>query len=88
MHRTVAVVPGTTHLVPSVRPVAHTNETRASSSAQRTVFSGPVTMRKPCMDPGSPFGPGGPGGGLADPVPPLGLVAPAWVGRMPRLQVS
>lgn len=90
MHRTVAVVPGTTQLVPLVAPVVHTNETRASSSAQRTVFSGPVTMRKPCTGPGSPFGlevqPV-----LADPVhrpDPVGLVAPVWVGRIPRLRVS
>ena len=83
------MVPGTTHLGPSVGPVAHTNETMASPSAQRTVFSGPVTMRKPCMPPGSPFGPGGPRV-LADLVhrqDPVGLVAPAWVGRIPRLRV-
>jgi hypothetical protein len=73
MHRTVAVVPGTTHLGPSVGPVAHTNETMASPSAQRTVFSGPVTMRKPCMPPGSPFGPGGPAG-------PCGPCTPAGPG--------
>ena len=33
-----------------------------SSSAQRTVFSGPVTIRKAGPGPGSPFGSGGPAG--------------------------
>ena len=48
-------------MVPSVAPLAHTNEIRASSSAQRSV-SVPVTTRRACAEPGSPFGPGGPAG--------------------------
>ena len=71
MHRAVAVVPGTTHLVPLVAPTAHTNETMASPSAQRTVFSGPVTMRKPGTGPAGPGGPAGPCG-PAGPAGPCG----------------
>ena len=56
MHTPVTAVPGVAHLVPSVAPLAHTNETKASSSPQRTV-SVPVTRRKDGADPGSPFGP-------------------------------
>ena len=75
MHRPVAAVPGVAHLVPSVAPLAHTSETRASSSAQRTV-SVPVTTRRACAGPGSPFGPGGPAG-PAGPAAPCGPSAPA-----------
>ena len=68
MHTPVAAVPGVAHLVPSVAPLAHTNETKASSSPQRTV-SVPVTRRKGGAGAGSPFGPGGPAepGGPASP---------------------
>src|SRR4030095_3893982 len=74
MHRPVAAVPGVAHLVPSVAPLAHTNEIRASSSAQRTV-SVPVTKRRACVDPGSPFGPGGPAG-PCEPCAPGGPAGP------------
>ena len=96
MHTPVAAVPGVAHLVPSVAPLAHTNETKASSSPQRTV-SVPVTRRKAGAGAGSPFGPGGPAepGGpaiaLVDPVRPLdqqALVDPARVGRIRRLPTS
>ena len=74
MHRPVAAVPGVAHLVPSVAPLAHTNEIRASSSAQRTV-SVPVTTRSACAGPALPSGPEA-RRDLADPVrrpDPLGL---------------
>jgi len=78
MHRPVAAVPGVAHLVPSVAPLAHTNEIRASSSAQRTV-SVPVTTRRACAEPGSPFGPGGPAGpcGPCAPGGPAGPCGPS-----------
>ena len=59
MQTPVAAVPGVAHLVPSVAPLAHTNETIASLSPQRTV-SLPVTRPKAGAGPGSPFGPEGP----------------------------
>ena len=74
IQRPVAAVPGVAHLVPSVAPLAHTNEIRASSSAQRTV-SVPVTTRRACADPGSPFGPGGPAG-PCEPCAPGGPAGP------------
>jgi hypothetical protein len=81
MHRPVAAVPGVAHLVPSVAPLAHTNEIRASSSAQRTV-SVPVTTRRACADPGSPLGPGGPAGpcGPCAPGGPAGPCGPCAPG--------
>ena len=81
MHTPVAAVPGVAHLVPSVAPLAHTNETKASSSPQRTV-SVPVTRRKGGAGAGSPFGPGGPAepGG---PASPCGPCAPAGPGPRP-----
>ena len=54
MHMPVTAVPGVAHLVPSVAPLAHTNETKASLSSQRTV-SVPVTRRKAGEGPESPF---------------------------------
>jgi hypothetical protein len=78
MHTPVAAVPGVAHLVPSVAPLAHTNETKASSSPQRTV-SVPVTRRKGGAGAGSPFGPGGPAepGGPASPCGPCAPAGPA-----------
>jgi hypothetical protein len=78
------VVPGTTHLVPLIAPVVHTNETMASSSAQRAVFSGPLTMRKPCMDPVLPSGPEA-RGDLADPI---SLAVPHPVAPDPVMKFS
>ena len=80
MHTPVAAVPGVAHLVPSVAPLAHTNETIVSSSPQRTV-SVPVTRRKAGAGPGSPFGPGGPAGpsgpaGACGPCAPAGPASP------------
>ena len=71
-------VPGVAHLVPSVAPLAHTNETKASSSPQRTV-SVPITRRKAGAGPGSPFGPGDPAGpgGPAGPCGPCAPTGPA-----------
>lgn len=82
MHRPVAAVPGVAHLVPSVAPLAHTNEISASSSAQRTV-SVPVTTRRACAGPGSPFGPGGPAGpcGPCAPGGPAGPCGPCAPGE-------
>ena len=81
MHTPVAAVPGVAHLVPSVAPLAHTNETKASSSPQRTV-SVPVTRRKGGAGAGSPFGPGGPAepGGPASPCGPCAPLGsgPLW----------
>jgi hypothetical protein len=85
MHSPVAAVPGVAHLVPSVAPLAHNNEIRVSSSAQRTV-SVPVTTRRACAGPGSAFGPGGPAGpcgpcapgGPAGPCGPCAPGGPAW----------
>jgi hypothetical protein len=74
MHTPVAAAPGVAHLVPSVAPLAHSNEIRASSSAQRTV-SVPVTTRRACAGPGSAFGPGGPAG-PGGPCAPGGPAAP------------
>jgi hypothetical protein len=91
MHTPVAAVPGVAHLVPSVAPLAHTNETKASSSPQRTV-SVPVTRRKGGAGAGSPLARPEARQDLAvrqaDPVRLLGrrtLVDPARVGRSPRL---
>ena len=72
-------------MVPSVAPLAHNNEIRVSSSAQRTV-SVPVTTRRACAGPGSAFGPGGPAGpcgpgapgGPAGPCGPCAPGGPAW----------
>src|SRR5262245_37402312 len=80
MHRPGAAVRGVAHLVPSVAPLAHTNDIRASSSAQRTV-SVPVTTRRVGAGPGSPFGPEGPAGPCAPwapggPAGPCGPCAP------------
>jgi hypothetical protein len=75
MHRPVAAVPVVAHLVPSVAPLAHTNETKASLSSQRTV-SVPVTRRNAGAGPESPFGPGGPAA-PGDPAGPCGPCAPA-----------
>ena len=68
-------------MVPSVAPLAHTNEISASSSAQRTV-SVPVTTRRACAGPGSPFGPGGPAGpcGPCAPAGPAGPCGPCAPG--------
>jgi hypothetical protein len=77
MHTPVAAVPGRAHLVPSVAPLAHTNEIRASSSAQRTV-SVPVTTRRVCADPGSPFAPGDPGGPGGPCAPALRPLCAGW----------
>jgi hypothetical protein len=81
MHRPVAAVSGVAHLAPSVGPLTHTKETKASSSAQRTVPV-PVTTRKACTGAASPFGPGGPAapGGPAGPASPFGPGGPAAPG--------
>jgi hypothetical protein len=82
MHTPVAAVPGVAHLVPSVAPLAHSNEIRASSSAQRTV-SVPVRTRR--AGPGSAFGPGGPAGpgGPCAPGGPAGPCGPCAPGGHP-----
>ena len=56
MHKPVTAVPGVAHLVPSIAPLAHTNETKASSFPQLMV-SVPVTTRNDDADPASPLGP-------------------------------
>jgi hypothetical protein len=80
----VAEVPGVAHLVPSVAPLAHTNDTRTSSSSQRTV-SVPVTTWNAGAGPGGPGGPAGPGGptgprGPSAPDGPAGPTEPAGPG--------
>jgi hypothetical protein len=73
-HSAVAAVPGVPHFAPSVAPLAHTSETRISSSAQR-VLSVPVTTRNGGAGPGSPFGPDGPAG-PGGPAGPCGPTSP------------
>ena len=60
IHKAVTATPGV-HFAPSLAPLAHTNDTSSSLSAQITV-SVPVTARKGVGAPGSPLGPGGPTG--------------------------
>src|SRR5262249_16363161 len=75
-HSRVAAVPGVAHFAPSGAPLAHTSETRISSSAQCTL-SVPVTTRNEDDGPGSPLGPGGPAA-PGGPAGPCGPASPRW----------
>jgi hypothetical protein len=74
IHKAVTATPGVVHFAPSLAPLAHTNDTSSSLSAQITV-SVPVTARKGVGAPGSPLGPGGPTG-PGGPAGPCGPASP------------